>query len=584
MKPTTWHELGIEIGSATHGEIHTTCPWCSRDRKKKRVKCLSANLDKEVYFCHHCGAHGNLKGERAKGDYTHWNKPAYSKPKAPADYIIEGKPLAFLKSRGIGEMVAKRNKVFAGQVYMPQVEGEVNAIAFPYFRNGELVNIKWRDASKNFRLEAGAERILYGFDDIKDASTIIWVEGEIDKLSAEEAGFANCVSVPDGAPAPDSDNYSSKFSWFEGISDLLLSKKHIIAVDNDAPGRKLEKELARRLGLDRCARVEWPEGCKDANDVLKFFGPHMLKVLIETAQPYPMEGVFTPADVRDEIFKLYEDGLEKGLSTGWPSLDAYYLVRPGLFTVVTGIPNSGKSNFLDAMSVNLSKLHGWRFGVFSPENQPVRDHMSAICEKFVGKPFEQGPTQRMHPVELNDAIDWVSEHFHWILPDDDAEWTIDMILNRAQALVYRYGIRGLIIDPWNEIEHNRRNNETETDYISRALKKIRQFGRKTGVHIFIVVHPQKLQKDGKGNYPIPTLYDCAGSAHWRNKADNGLTVWRDFSDPRSIAVDIHVQKVRFRQDGSQGMATLSYNRVTATYHEPSRAYKEIQQIVYGESA
>jgi twinkle protein len=407
------------------------------------------------------------------------------------------------------------------------------------------------------------------------------VEGEIDKLSIEDAGFINCVSVPNGAPAINTSNYSSHFSYLESCQEYLTDKKHIIAVDSDEPGRKLAEELTRRLGIENCSRVEWPQGCKDANDVLQMYGKAVLHEFIATAKPYPIEGVFTAVDVEDKLDRLYFDGVERGVGTGWPVLDDNFLVRPGEFTVVTGIPNSGKSNFIDALAVNLAKTHGWSFAVFSPENQPIEDHVSRIAEKYTGKPFSAGPHPRMTREELAAATEWISEHFFWILPDDDSDWSIDQILKKSQALVFQHGIRGLIIDPWNELEHAQ-TTESETQYISRALKRIRQFGRRYGIHIFVVVHPQKLQKQPNGNYPVPTLYDCAGSAHWRNKADNGLVVWRDFSNPKSIEVEIHIQKIRFRQNGKIGVVPLSYNRVTATYHQQDRAVHEIPPTYFGD--
>ncbi len=579
MRYRTWSEAGIEIGRAVGGEIHTTCPECSPKRKKKNAKCLSVNIDKEVWCCHHCGFRGKLNDYVERGEFKHWQKPAYKRPEPALAATLQGSASEWLQRRGIGAETANRNKIHTGKVWMPQVEDFVGAIAFPYFRNGELINIKWRDRSKNFRLEAGAERILYGLDDIRDADIVIWVEGEIDKLSVEEAGFINCVSVPNGAPAVNATNYSTHFSWFEDCRELLLSKKHIIAVDADEPGRKLADELTRRLGMSICSRVEWPEGTKDANEVLTNFGASYLKILLDNAKPYPIEGVFTAMDVVDKINHLYFDGVERGVTTGWPSLDNNFLVKAGEFTVVTGIPNSGKSNFIDALCVNLAKHHGWSFAVFSPENQPIEDHVSRIAEKYTAKPFADGQQQRMTHEELSHACEWISEHFHWILPEDDSDWSIDQILTKTQALVYQHGVRGLVIDPWNEIEHSH-TGEQETVYISRALKRIRQFGRRCGVHVFVVVHPSKLQKDGSGNYPVPTLYDCAGSAHWRNKADNGLVVWRDFSNPHNIAVDIHVQKIRFRQNGKLGKVSLSFNRVTATYHENNRAFHEIPPV-YG---
>jgi twinkle protein len=163
----------------------------------------------------------------------------------------------------------------------------------------------------------------------------------------------------------------------------------------------------------------------------------------------------------------------------------------------------------------------------------------------------------------------VGDFFTWVLPDDDSDWTIDVVLERAKALVYRKGIRGLVIDPWNELEHDVPHGGTETVYIGNVLKKVRQFARRHGVHVWIVAHPQKLFREKTtGQYPVPTLYDISGSANWRNKADNGICVWRDFSE-QNAPVEIHVQKVRFRQIGRVGMAKLNYEPATQTYAELS---------------
>ncbi|KAJ0016465.1 hypothetical protein Pint_11354 [Pistacia integerrima] len=49
-------------------------------------------------------------------------------------------------------------------------------------------------------MERSTEKWLFGLDDIKEVAEIIIVEGEMDKLAMEEAGFLNCVSVPCEAP------------------------------------------------------------------------------------------------------------------------------------------------------------------------------------------------------------------------------------------------------------------------------------------------------------------------------------------------------------------------------------------------
>ena len=149
-----------------------------------------------------------------------------------------------------------------------------------------------------------------------------------------------------------------------------------------------------------------------------------------------------------------------------------------------------------------------------------------------------------------------------------------MYLSLLKRLVLTKGIRGLVIDPWNELEHLRRDGQNETEYISVALKRMRQFARKYGIHLWIVAHPAKLYRDKNGNIPIPTPYDISGSARWRDKSDNCITVWRDFTKNDSI-IEVHVQKVRFKQDGQLGNVELTYNWRTGTYHLPSNAVREV---------
>jgi len=568
-----YKDFGIEIRGSATGEVYTTCPECSHTRKKRKAKCLSVNTDKQVWVCHHCGWKGSLKEGADKSRIIHWAKPRYIKPQEKPKADLPDNVIEWFGNRGITQDVIIRNKIGYSSVYMPQVEDFVNAIYFPYYRDGQLINRKYRDGKKHFRMEAGAERVLYGLDDIEDV--LIIVEGEMDKLSFDVAGATSCVSVPDGAPMPETKDYSSKFDFLESAAEKLESvEKFLIAVDNDEAGIRLEEELIRRLGKERCLKVKFPDGCKDANETLINYGIEILQECLATASPYPINGVFNPDSVMDRIVNLYDKGWEKGVSTGWSSLNEFYTVRPGEFTVVTGMPNSGKSNWLDCLTVNLAKEQGWSFAIFSPENQPVEDHMARMMEKYAEIPFGEGITKRMTEKERDDSARWVAQHYEWILPEDDADWSLETILDVAKQLVYRKGIRGLIIDPWNEIEHMRPNNLSETEYISQALKKIRQFGRYHNIHIWIVAHPSKLYRETNGNYPVPTLYDISGSAHWRNKADNGVIVYRDFSQEND-QVEIHVQKIRFRQIGKLGADVLTYKRTTATYMELSEHGREM---------
>lgn len=561
----TWESFGIEISGGSRGEVATTCPKCSHERKKKHARCLSVNVDKGVFHCNHCGWAGGLDSRE-----TRYERPEkhYRRPDPRPRIALPQNALDWFRARGITDDVLLRNRVDYARAYFPQLEEHAEAIVFPYLRDGAEINRKYRTVDqKLFRLETGCELVLFGLDDIDPASPLIWCEGEVDKLSLEVAGFRNVVSVPNGAPPASAKDYDARLAYLDADRERIDSvKQHVIAVDSDAAGKTLEAELARRLGPERCVRVRWPEGAKDANDVLVKHGAVDLRWFVENAEPFPIEGTIRVDELRGDLEHLYAHGLERGSATGWTELDRHYTVRPGELTVVTGIPSSGKSNFIDCLAVNLASLHDWRFAIFSPENLPVEQHMASIAEKYAGRPFHPGPTERMSSADLDSALAWMAEHFTWVMPSSEDDWTVGKILDAAGKLCLRYGIRGLVIDPWNELEAQRPNDMSETEYISRELKRIRVFARQRRVHVWVVVHPAKLYRDG-GKYPVPTLYDCSGSAHWRNKADNGIVVWRDLNGEDKAEVEIHVQKIRFRQVGKRGMVKLYYQATCATYRQ-----------------
>ncbi len=529
------------------------CPECSATRKKKNVKSMSINTESGLFLCHHCGHSG--KNEDMTGQ--HQSPVKALDIKLPTS-DLPNHVVKFLKERGISQSTLRRNKI-----------GYKNdAIIFPYLKHGKPVNVKYRTLNKKFRQETGAEKIFYGIDDIIDHDTVIIVEGEIDKLSLEEAGYTNVLSVPDGAPAVNTKSYETKFSYIKNCEKELEGIiKIVIAVDGDAPGKKLEHELARRLDPARCWRVRWPYGCKDANEVLTKLSSEELRKTIDSSKPVPIEGIFTIDDLSADIDMLYELGLQGGVSTGWPNIDQLYTVKPGEVTVITGIPSHGKSSWQTALMVKIAIFDGWSFGVFSPENQPMQRHFALISALYHGKPFMDGLPDRLTKDELDTVKIWADEHFIFILPPDD-QLSIDDILVKAKVCVSRYGINGLVIDPWNEIDHSRLPRQTETEYISDCLTKIRRFARLFRVHVWIVAHPTKMYKDNNGKYPVPTPYDIAGSAHFRNKADNCISIWRDLLSENK-EVEIHVQKVRFREVGKVGHRCLDFDITTGRYEAKS---------------
>ncbi|KAJ0018428.1 hypothetical protein Pint_11339 [Pistacia integerrima] len=472
--------------------------------------------------------------------------------------------------------------------------------------------------------EKDAEKVFYGLDDIEGESDIIIVEGEMDKLSMEEAGFRNCVSVPDGAPAQVStkdlppEDKDTKYQYLWNCKQYLKEVSRIIlATDGDAPGQALAEELARRLGRERCWRVKWPKKdevnhFKDANEVLMYLGPQVLKEVIENAELYPISGLFNFKDYFAEIdayyYRSFGDGF--GISTGWRNLDELYndycpvpidglvivacqkrdkrkgkwiyatepivhwsfciaYVVPGELTIVTGVPNSGKSEWIDALICNLNHSVGWTFALCSMENK-VREHARKLLEKHIKKPFFKagygGYAERMTEEELEQGKQWLSDTFSLIRCENDALPSIQWVLELAKAAVMRHGVRGLVIDPYNELDHQRPVSLTETEYVSQMLTKIKRFAQHHGCHVWFVAHPRQLHS-WVGT--PPNLYDISGSAHFINKCDNGIVIHRN-RDPDAGPIDrvqVCVRKVRNKVAGTIGDAYLSYNRVTGEFVE-----------------
>jgi predicted transposase YbfD/YdcC len=264
--------------------------------------------------------------------------------------------------------------------------------------------------------------------------------------------------------------------------------------------------------------------------------------------------------IRDKIYDIINHGYPKGKTTGWGSLDKLYSVIKGQFTVVTGMPSHGKSEFMDALAINLVIEAKWKFAVFSPENYPVEMHYHKLIEKFNGDELRNIPQDK---IDLSIAA--ISEYFYFIDALEE-DITLDAILEQTEMLIKEKGIDGLIIDPWNEIELSKPKDINDSDFIGVCLRRLRKFARRWNIHLWIVAHPTKMQKDKNGEYAIPELYDIQGSSHWRNKADNGICVHRDFENNTT---QIIVQKIKFRYAGKPGTATFKYNLKDGSYEEIS---------------
>ncbi len=545
MDKETFADYGIKIPyRRIHGNVKTVCPKCrTSGRTHPEDRSLSVNLDAAIWNCHYCGWSGGLKGyDRSNIKWS--GKKDYVRPDPIKESGLSQKLINYWSLRGISLDTLKKMHIAEGLEFMPQVGKEMNTVQFPYYLDGELVNIKYRTGDKKFKMCAGAELIPYNIDGIKDKDTAIIVEGEADALSFIEVGIDNVVSVPNGA--------NKNLEWLDDFMEWFDDKKTIyIAVDNDEKGVMLKEELIRRFGPERCMVVNWSEGCKDANDQLRKYGKQSLRQCVDAAQDVKVGGIYYLEDYEANLDMLYHRGAPKGCTVGWPNFDDLISFTTKRLMIVTGIPSHGKSAVMIEIAIRLNLRYGWKAAFFSPESMPMESHAQELIQVLVGKSFNPN-FLHMSESEYQMGKDYVRKNFFHIMPEDNQ--TIATILEKAQFLVRRRGIKMLVIDPYSSIDSDF-GNQSETNYIRAMLEALRNFAIRNDLLVCLVAHPTKIRKD-KDHDGIPTMYDVSGSAHFLNKTDYGIVVYRDFDDDYTL---IKVEKVKSRFLGHKGEAFFKFN-------------------------
>jgi twinkle protein len=514
-----------------------------------------------MFHCHYCGwkgcaadtaeDHKLFKWLDAAAEYNNRRKQSYKRPDLRPQGKYSDKILAYFASRGISEATLSSVNVGESEEYIPQVKSKRNCILFNYYLNGELINVKFRDGGKNFKMVSGAELLPYNIDNIKDSEYVIITEGEIDALSFIEAGFSAVVSVPNGA--------NNNLQWLDDYyDDYFADKKRIyLATDTDKKGLDLRAELQRRMGAERCYIIDYGKECKDANELLIKDGKTALVSAVEGAKEVYIDGIFTVNEFVGELDAVWENGWQKGWVVGHDDFDKAVSFEPKRLAVVTGIPGSGKSEFLDEIVYRLNIRYNLRCAYFSPENSPLSYHAAKIAEKLSGKRFSR---RSLDYAEYGRVKDHIQDNFFFISPSDN--YSIDNILLLARILIRRKGVRIICIDPFNRLD-NEQGRESETQYISGVLDKLGNFARLNDVIIFLVAHPTKMPR--KKDSPIlemPTMYDINGSANFYNKCDYGIIVHRD---REAGDVRVNIAKVKFRHLGEGGTCRFIYNYNNGRY-------------------
>ena len=538
--------------------VRCQCPDCSDTRKHKDEHCVRLDTTTGLGKCYNCGFRFIIETKVvAYNKKRGFQNKQYRTPDTCKLTQLTGQAIEVLLKRKIQPQTAAKAGVCSARHSFGGIEWD--ALAFTFREGTKVVNIQYKSPNKDFAVETNCELIPWNIDACIGQESIIITEGMMDALALMECGYDNVISVSNGAQTDVHTFDRFRYSHLDSLRTIYL------AGDMDEPGLQLRQKLAEYFGEARCRIVEWQD-VKDANDMLMAGGVDAVLQCINHAQPCPIIGVETVADYRERTKYIWEHGITPGKTVGWGEFDSHVQFEPGRTVIIVGEPNTGKSTFADDLVLNLALQHRWKAALYSPEMFPPERHIERLATTIAGRKFRKEVIESQRgidyrrpqiPERMADRIlDWLSSNIFFIT--ETSGRTIHKLLHRAEQLQQRYGIQQLLLDPFNYIQLPD-GAKSDTMKIGDVLAEIELFAHRTGLLVFVVVHPAKPQKGEQ----IDSLYSASGSAEFRNRADYGLVLVNDDKANRNNQqlhlLKVIVDKVRDDAMGHKGVCHVSFD-------------------------
>lgn len=569
-----------DIGPISSGENLMVCPNCSHHRKySPHAKVFSVNGDHGAFFCSHCQFSGILEDFKThkRGDRSGASKKKVSegvrampkpRPKevnktVPREDLDQSVALSdaaidYMSGRGISERVLREMRVHSSRQW-----GE-EAIVFPALsRDGkDLIHFKYRnfgkhgDKTRRFKTSIAPDFVFFGLNRLdEEPDQIIICEGEIDMYSFIEAGFRNVLSVPNGGGKGKLDRPLES-----AAKEIASAKSVILALDPDKDGVEMRDELVRRIGPKKCKVVQYPEGCKDANDTLVSHGIVGVVEMVSGAKDYQVPGIIRPNDVRDGLKARIGKPIEQGVAfPNFPKISDICRIADNHLYVVSGAPNSGKSSIVRRLCLDLaSDKSDYAVAFFASEDSGENeDFFSLWVSLLIGK-YPEKCTE----TEIDYAMDMLQGRV--VLFQVEAG-NFDEIIEKARYSIIEDNVKVLVIDPWTEVEINTNGGrENQKVAIDRHISYLRDFGKQHKIAIIVVVHPNAQDGRAMASGGEASQYAIANTSGWTNKADMIILFVRT-NDDRLV---FEVAKCRrVGRIGKRGKVVLTHDPVTGRYEE-----------------
>lgn len=432
------------------------------------------------------------------------------------------------KVRGLNEETIQKFKLG----YDPQKD----AVSIPSYKGGELINIKYRFLNpKDIRYigTAGAEPWLFHDEGIEigmEKGAVFIAEGELDAMSLWQMGVKNVISPGAGA--------NSFGEWIEKLDKV---KQVWIVYDNDNPGQQAAKELAERIGVEKCRNVIYPEGVKDANEFLLKHNTSDLRELFAKAKPFYK---YEFSGVSDVIQKMVDDPMDY-LEV---SLLPFVKLERDQLIVLSGVTNAGKTT----AALNITKESAQRDipVLFLPFERGVYSVGRRYVQILLGKTMEE---MQFTPKEEWQKLAYklASQPVYFACPPK--EKIVDTI-SRAKRL---FGVKLVVVDHLDYLIRNTNGNRETA--IADTVQSMKRLAEQLAVIIIIVTHVRKLDEPGSTLKRKPNLDDLKGSSSLKQDPEVVAMLYPT-DDGRGITVDI------LKNKGTMGAKTFNINNNTGVIH------------------
>ena len=517
---------------------------------------VSMNEDKSAH-CFSCSTHFANYPEACKGNIVEVEKK-------PTNTFLNSYTGSYgaLTDRDISEDTAKKYGV--RRVISPT--NDVSQHIYPFFNGNEIVGTKTRFVeNKNFSFAGTYEGTgLFGEQLFRNTGGkyLTITEGECDAMACYELMQSKwaCVSLKRGASGAVKDIRES-IEFVESFDNV------VICFDNDKAGREAARDVARILKPGKAKIMTFPNGYKDANDMLR------QKRFQEFMSAWWESRTYTPSGIL-ELSAQKKDWLHRevkeSIAYPWEGLNKkLYGLRKGELVTLTGGTGLGKSSVTRELEHWLIKNTDDNVGIVALEENWLRTADGIISIEANDRIYLNERRDQYSEEQLMGLFDKVIPEGRVFIHAHLGATDIEEIFSKLRYIIVGCECKWVVVDHLHMLV-NVLSEGDERRGIDMLMQRLRSLVEETGVGLLLVSHLRRASGDKgheqgvevslshlKGSQGIAQLSDCVIALERNQQASN-----------EDEANTTRVRVLKSRYTGDTGLAcNLRYNGETGRLFE-----------------